>query len=94
LLLLSPEPSVFLCGVKNLIIRINKSIILSLVPYGCEIWSLIIRNYHRLRVFYNRVLRRIFGQKRNKLVGRGGENCIRRSFVISALCVKLECSSR
>jgi hypothetical protein len=44
--------------------------------YGCETWSLALREEHRLRVFENRVLRRIFGPKRNEyrpLVGKRGE---------------------
>ena len=42
---------------------------LSLVLYGCETWSLILREEHRLRVFENRVLRRIFGAKRDGVTG-------------------------
>jgi hypothetical protein len=41
---------------------------LPLVPYGCET-SLALREEHRLRVFENRVLRRIFGPKRDELTG-------------------------
>jgi hypothetical protein len=37
--------------------------------YGCETWSLILREEHRLRVFENRVLRRIFSPKRNEVTG-------------------------
>jgi hypothetical protein len=37
------------------------------VLYGCETWSLTLREEHRLRVFENRVLRRIFGPKRDKM---------------------------
>jgi hypothetical protein len=37
--------------------------------YGCETWSLILREEHRLRVFENRVLRRIFGPKRDEVTG-------------------------
>jgi hypothetical protein len=37
--------------------------------YGCEVWSLILRAEHRLRIFGNRVLRRIFGTKRDELTG-------------------------
>jgi hypothetical protein len=37
--------------------------------YGCETWSLILREKHRLRVLENRVLRRIFGPKREKVTG-------------------------
>jgi hypothetical protein len=46
---------------KNLKIRIYKTIILPVVLYGCETWSLTLREEHKLRVFENRVLRRIFG---------------------------------
>jgi hypothetical protein len=49
---------------KNLEIKINKTVILPLVLYGCETWSLTLRKEHRLRVFENRALRRIFGFKR------------------------------
>jgi hypothetical protein len=48
---------------KNLKIKIYKTVILPLVLYGCETWSLTLREEHRLRVFENRVLRRIFGPK-------------------------------
>jgi hypothetical protein len=54
---------------KNLKIRIYKTIILPVVLYGCETWSLILREEHRLRVFENRVLRRIFGPKRDQVTG-------------------------
>jgi hypothetical protein len=37
------------------------------VLYGCETWSLTLREQHRLRVFKNRVLRRIFGPKRDEV---------------------------
>ena len=46
-------------------------IILPVVLYGCEIWSLTLREERRLRVFENRVLRRIFGPKRDKVTGGG-----------------------
>jgi hypothetical protein len=54
---------------KNVKIRICKSIILPVVLYGCETWSLTIREEHRLRVFEIRVLRRIIGPKRDDLTG-------------------------
>ena len=44
-------------------IKIYKTIILSVVLYGCEAWSLTLREERRLRVFGNRILRRIFGSK-------------------------------
>jgi hypothetical protein len=39
------------------------------VLYGCETWSLALREDHRLRVFENRMLRRIFGPKRDEVIG-------------------------
>jgi hypothetical protein len=69
---------------KHLKIRIYKTIILPVVLYGCETWSLTLKEEHRLRVFENRVLMRIFGPKRDDVTG--GENCIMRSFVIYTLC--------
>jgi hypothetical protein len=48
-------------------IKIYKSIILPVDLYGCETWSLTLREEHRLRVFENRVLRRIFGPKRDEV---------------------------
>jgi hypothetical protein len=59
-------------------------IILPVVLCGCETWSLTLREEHRLRVFENRVLRRIFGLKRDEVM-QNGENYIMRSFVISTL---------
>jgi hypothetical protein len=50
---------------KNVKIRIYKTIILPLVLYWYETWSLTLREEQRLRVFENRVLRRIFGPKRD-----------------------------
>jgi hypothetical protein len=46
---------------RNVKIKIYKTIILPVVLYGCETRSLTLREGHRLRVFENRVLRRIFG---------------------------------
>ena len=46
-----------------------KTIILSVVLYGCETWSLALREEHRLRVLENKVLRKIFGAKRDKITG-------------------------
>jgi hypothetical protein len=48
----------------------HKTIILPVVLCGCETWSLTLREEHRLRVFKNKVLRRIFGPKRDEV--RGG----------------------
>ena len=54
---------------KNLKIKIYRTIILHVVLYGCETWSLTLREKHRLRVFENRVLRRIFGTKGDGVTG-------------------------
>jgi hypothetical protein len=54
---------------KNLKIRIYKTIILSVILNGCENFSLTLREEHRLRVFENRLLRRIFGPKRDEVTG-------------------------
>jgi hypothetical protein len=51
---------------KNLKIKIYKTVILLVVLYGCETWSLTLREERRLRVFENRVLRKICGPKREE----------------------------
>jgi hypothetical protein len=51
---------------KNLKIKIYKTVILPVVLYGCETWSLTLGEEHILRVFENRVLRKIFGPKREE----------------------------
>jgi hypothetical protein len=54
---------------RNVKVKTYKTIILPVVFYGCETWSLTLRDEHRLRVFENRVLRRIFGPKRYEVTG-------------------------
>jgi len=54
---------------KNLKIKMYRIIILPVVLYGCETWSLTLREERRLRVFENRVLRRVFGPKRDGVTG-------------------------
>jgi len=54
---------------KNLKIKRHRTIILSVGLYGCETWSLTLRDDHRLRVLESRVLRRIFGPKRYEVTG-------------------------
>jgi hypothetical protein len=66
LLLFSPKSFVFHLISKNLKIKIYKIVILPVVLYGCETWSLTLGEEHRLRVFENRVLRKIFGPKREE----------------------------
>jgi hypothetical protein len=54
---------------RNIKVKIYKTIILPVVLYGCETWSLTPREEHRLRVFENRILRRVFGPKRDDVTG-------------------------
>jgi hypothetical protein len=54
---------------KNLKIEIYKTIILYDVLCGCETWSFTLRKEHRLRAFENRMLKRIFGPKREEEAG-------------------------
>ena len=54
---------------KNLKIKVYRTIILPIVLYGCETWSLILRGERKLRVFENMVLRRIFGPRRDEVTG-------------------------
>ena len=54
---------------KKLKIKIYRTITLLAVLYGCETWSLILKEERRLRVFENRVLRRVFGPKRVEVTG-------------------------
>jgi hypothetical protein len=57
----------------NIKIRLYKTRILSVAQYGCETWSLALRVEHRLRIFENRVPRKIFGPKRCKVTGEWRE---------------------
>jgi hypothetical protein len=54
---------------RNVKVKIYRTIILPVVLYGCETWSLTLREEHRLRVFENRVLMRIFGPKKDEVTG-------------------------
>jgi hypothetical protein len=49
--------------------KIYRAIILPVVLYGCETWFLTLREKHILRVFKNRLLRRMFGRKRDEVTG-------------------------
>jgi hypothetical protein len=50
-------------------IKIYETIILAVVLYGCETWPPTLREECRLKVFENRVLRRVFGPKRDEVTG-------------------------
>jgi hypothetical protein len=65
---------------RNVKVKIYKTIILPVVLYGYETWSLILREKHRLSVVENRVLRRIFGPKRDEVTGERRSRTMR-SFI-------------
>ena len=58
---------------KNLKIKIYRTVILPVILNGCGTWSLKLREERRLRVYENRVLRRIFGPKRDEVTGEWRE---------------------
>jgi hypothetical protein len=60
---------------KNVKIKIYKSLILPVVLYGCEAWSVTLREGHGLRVFENRVLSEISRSNRGEVVG-AEEDCV------------------
>ena len=57
----------YLQGELKTYIKVHRTIILPVVLYGCETWSLTLREERRLKVFENRVLRRVFGPKRDEV---------------------------
>jgi hypothetical protein len=59
----------FIFILKNIKIKIYRTIILPVILFGCETWYLKLTEERRLRVFENRVLRRIFGPKREEVTG-------------------------
>jgi len=54
---------------RNTKIKIHRTIILPVVLYGCETWSLILREEHKLGVFENRVLKGYLDQRRKRVQG-------------------------
>jgi hypothetical protein len=67
LLSLGAESSIFQFTIKKTKFKIHKTIILPVVLYGCETWSLTLKEERRLRDFENRVLKSTFGSKRNQV---------------------------
>jgi hypothetical protein len=61
-----PVPSCLLS--KDIKINVYKTVILSVVLYGCETWSLTLREENRRKAFENRVLRRMFGPKMDEII--------------------------
>jgi hypothetical protein len=66
-------------------INVYKTLILPVVLYGCETWFVMLRDEHSLRVFGNRVIRRMFGPKREEMSG----GYIMRNFITCTLHQKL-----
>jgi hypothetical protein len=84
LLSFSAEFVVFQFAIQKYVsTKIYRTIILLVVLYGCETWSLTLREECRLRVFENRVLWRIFGSQRDEVTGNG-EDYIKRSSMMCA----------
>jgi len=75
LLIFSTGSVVFNFPMQKLKIMIYRTIILPVVLYGCETWSLTLREERRLRMFENRALRRVFGPKRNEVTGEWRKLC-------------------
>jgi hypothetical protein len=71
----------YICKISKCLIRVHRTVFLPVVLYGCETWSLSLREEQRLRVFENRVLRRIFGPKRVEVGGGSGEDYITRNLM-------------
>ena len=69
MLLFGAESFVYQFAIQKFTIKICRTIILPVVLYGCETWSLKMREKRRLKVFEKRVLMRIFGPKRNEVTG-------------------------
>jgi hypothetical protein len=69
LLSFGAESFFFQLVTQNIKITIYRTIILRVVLYGCETWSLTLREERRLSAFENRVLRRVFGSERDEVTG-------------------------
>jgi len=80
LLSFGAESFVFQFATQNVRIRVYRTIILPVVSYRCETWSLQLREKHRLRLCENEVLRKVFRPERDKVKG-SGENYIMRSLM-------------
>ena len=60
---------IFCLPISNLKMKIHRTMILPVVLYGCETWLLTLREEHRLKVFENRLMRKVFGPKRDEVTG-------------------------
>jgi len=69
LLSFGAEPFVFQVAIQKFKDKIYRTIIFPVVLYGCEAWSLALREERKVRLFENMVLRRIFGPRRDEVSG-------------------------
>ena len=69
------ESFVLQFAIQKLKIKVYENIILPVILYGCETWSLSSREELRLRLFEKRVVRRIFGHKRDEVTGKWKKVC-------------------
>jgi hypothetical protein len=67
---------------KNIKIKIYRTTILPVVLYGCETWSLTLREEHRLCVLESKVLKRLYGPRSDKVTREWKKNYVMRSLVI------------
>ena len=65
-------------SLKNIKLKMYKTVILPVILYGCKTWTLTLREEKRLQVFENKVLRKTFGPKRQS----NGEDYITGSYMI------------
>jgi hypothetical protein len=73
---------------KNIRLKVHRTVILPVVSCGCETWSLTLREGHRVRVFENRVQRKIFGPQRDEVMGRGVKKTTQREASLSVFFAK------
>jgi hypothetical protein len=81
------ETFVFSSSIQKPKFKMNEIIARPILLFGCETWSLTLREDHRLRVFENRVLRRIFGPKRDEVTG--GRRLLHRSNFVTCTSRKI-----
>jgi hypothetical protein len=80
---------------RNVKVKICKTIILPIVLYGSETWSLTLREEHRLRMFDNRALRRMFGSKMDEVIGEWRKLHIEENHILYSLpCIIRQIKSR
>jgi hypothetical protein len=78
---------------KKIKIKVYRTIILPVILYGCKTWSLTLREEHRLRVFENKVLRRILGPRRDDVKRESKRLHMRTSMIRTPHQILSECSN-